>query len=372
MRYRAVFVGITVIVNILIAQDLVSLSNGEVGVVVEKGTGKFAIGDMSMRPVIDGYPNDPTHTHFCISVNGELYSNEPSLSSTPLVIRDSAQVVENTISMVWYISGDSRVWEKFYTLDEDSIRKFIYIELVFYNGDPLENATVGFLQYADIKIDDNDNPTIVIPGETFPGIERRFTLSQMPAYWTMFSHYGDTTSFLGQGVPIGRDEIYADELIFSDVANLDTVHWNYTALARPVDDLAMLIRWDEQIVESYDFYVVGYYYGLGYPDAEIREIAQKLAPTHLIIGSPYPNPTNGAVAVKVRVIDHPQNISIKVFDVAGNLVKNVHDGQLAPGEHILRWNLTDLYGKNVNSGVYFIKISYGINSSITKSVVVVR
>ena len=306
-----------------------------------------------------------------VKVNGEVFSNEPFLSSSPMIIRDSAQVVENTISMVWYI-GESRVWEKFYTLDEDSIRKFIYIEMVFYNADPVSTATVGFLQFLDIKIGDNDNPTVLIPGETFQGIERRFILSQMPAYWTLFSDYGDTNSFLGQGVPIGRDEIYADLLIFSDVSYIDTVHWDYVALVRPVDDLGMLIRWNEQDVEAYEFYIVGYYYGLGYPDAEIREIAQKLHPAKLIIGSPYPNPTNGGTSIKVQVLDYPQNISADIFALDGRFVKNIYKGKAEVGEHNLHWDLTDDSGKPVNSGVYVVRVSYGKGRALTQKVVVIK
>ncbi len=352
-------------------QSFATLSNGEVGVVVNKATGQFAIGDMTMRPVIDGYPNDPSHTHFCVTVDGEVFSNVPSLSVSPMVIMDSAQVIENTISMVWSI-GENRVWEKFYTLDEDSIRKFIYIEYVFYNANPSTSATVGFLQYADIKIDDNDNPTVVIPGEIFHGTEREFAAENMPAYWTFFSNYGDSNSFLGQGVPFGRDEIYADFLVFSDVANLDSVHWNYTTSSQPVDDLAMIIRWDEQTVEAYDFYIVGYYYGLGYPDAEIREIAQKLVPTKLVIGSPYPNPTNGGASVKISVLDNPQKVRVEVVDLTGKRVKTLHSGVMQPGKHVVRWDLTDDSGKMVDSGVYLLKISYSLTGVITRKITVVR
>ncbi|MCD6595815.1 hypothetical protein J7L68_09120 [bacterium] len=352
------FTVIIIFISIIVfAQELVSMSNGDVGIVVDKVTGQFAIGDVSGNPVINGYPNDPYNTHFCVKFNGIYYSNESGIGDGTFSLRDSAQQIENTISIQFNI-GANRVWEKFYTLDEPDLSGFIYIEYVFYNDDPLDSAIIGFSEYMDILIGDNPAPTTVIPGEIIRR-ERKFVDSIMPAYWTFFSDYGDTDSFLGQGVPIGRDEIYADMVIFSNTDSIYDATWDYVALVDSIIDLATFMRWNTEIINPYGIYIVGHYYGLGYPNAEIDDVLKKLTPARYIIDSPYPNPTNGAAKIGIEVLDYPQNIIVDVFGISGRQVAHIYDGNLDVGKHSFNWNLKDSYGKDIQSGIYYFVISSG-------------
>ena len=366
---KKILISVFFIFGFIFAQELVSMSNGRVGIFVDRANGQFAIGDVSGNPVVRGYPNDPHYTHFCVRFNDIYYSNESSIGDATLSLRDSAQQIENTISIQFSL-GSNRVWEKFYTLDESDVSGFIYIEYVFYNDNPTDSAIVGFSEYMDILVGDNPAPTIVVPGDIIRR-ERKFISAIMPAYWTFFSDYGDTNSFLAQGVPFGRDELYADMVVFSNADSIHDATWDYVALTDSIIDLATFLRWNTEIVNPYGIYIVGHYYGLGYPNAEIEDVLKKLTPARYIIDSPYPNPTNGATNIEIEILDHTQNISLDIFDISGRHIAHLFDGNLAIGKHQFNWDLKDFYGKDVQSGIYYFVVSSGLSKN-SRPIAVVR
>ena len=354
--------------SILLSQDLISITNGQVAVVVDKVTGQFAIGSSDGVPLIDGYPTDPHHTHICLRMQGHSYSNETGLAEYDFVLRDSAEIYDNTISIVWNV-GVRRLWEKFYTLDEDSLRGFIYIEYIFYNDAP-DSIYAGMLEYMDVKIGDNDAPTIEVPGEIVDN-ETSYQYTLVPAYWTFYENYEDTLSNVAWGVPFGTEDIYVDMVSFSDVEYVGEVTWDFMGFGRAINDLATLMRWDELPIEPYAFYRTGHYYGLGYPNVSVEEVLHKLNPSNLIFGAPYPNPTNGAVKIDIEIIDHPQNVELDIFSIDGKLVRTLCSGSCDVGKHTFRWNLCDTYEKSVSSGVYVVKLLSG-RTVWNRSIVVVK
>ena len=75
----------------------------------------------------------------------------------------------------------------------------------------------------------------------------------------------------------------------------------------------------------------------------------------------YPNPFNPITNIKFS-IDEPENISISIYDIKGNLMVNLINAQaMIPGSYNIKWN-----GENVASGIYVVKISNGINSKNQK------
>ncbi len=348
-------------------QELVSLTNGQVVVVVDRVTGQFAIGSASGMPVIEGFPDDPHHTHLIIRCGGETYSNLPGLADYDLILRDTAAVYDNTLSIVWNVSA-MIAWKKFYTLDVDSLRQFIYIENAFYNESP-DSVPVGFLEYMDVRVGDNDAPTVEVPGSVFT-TECGFAADDVPAYWTLFRNYGDTICDVAAGVPIGRDMLYADRIIFSDVDYVDSVLWDFMPLSRGIDDLAVLIRWDERYLGPYEVYLTGYYYGLGYPNWGVGDTPY-FEPSSFVVSGPFPNPTNGATRICVDVVGPSSPLEIAVFDRAGRLVKVLFDGLCGPGKHSFTWSLEDGGGREVSSGIYFVEVRLG-GHVCTRRVAVVR
>lgn len=342
----------------LFAQEVILISNDNVAVAVDRTSGQFAIGTTDGTPLTYGYPDDPHYTHLSLLVGDETYSNKPGLADYDLTLRDSAAIYDNTISIVWN-AGPRRVWEKFYTLDEDSLRGFIYIEYIFYNDTP-ESLFVGLLEYMDIQVGENNAPTVELPDETLE-YEMSFSSVNVPSYWIFYEDYDDTLSACAWGVPFGREDIYVDDVVFSDVEYISDATWNFSVSGRPVTDLATLLRWDMMLVSSYGWYCTGHYYGLGYPGVGIEETLQHLKPTTISFGAPYPNPTNGAVSITIEILNRPQNIGLNIISIDGKQIKSLKDGVCDVGKHTFRWDLTDECGNPAPSGMYVMSITAGRN-----------
>ncbi len=97
-----------------------------------------------------------------------------------------------------------------------------------------------------------------------------------------------------------------------------------------------------------------YYPGLlpGEPEAEdMIEL-----PTDVSFGLARPNPTGTSSLVRYSLPKAAQ-VSAKVFDVAGRVVRDLGSAAMAAGWHDLNWDLRGDAGQNVGPGLYFIRIS---------------
>ena len=89
----------------------------------------------------------------------------------------------------------------------------------------------------------------------------------------------------------------------------------------------------------------------------------------------YPNPfiqgnAKSNVTVKYN-LSQPQNISLCVYNIKGQLVKNLYAGYKSAGSYKANWNGMDNNGNNISAGVYFYKLS-GKNISVVKKVLVLK
>ncbi len=70
----------------------------------------------------------------------------------------------------------------------------------------------------------------------------------------------------------------------------------------------------------------------------------------------YPNPfnpgTNIAYTIPVR-----SQVSLKVYDVLGNEITTLEEGEKLEGRYTVQWNGKDKYQREVNSGIYFIHLA---------------
>ncbi|MCB2230573.1 T9SS type A sorting domain-containing protein [bacterium] len=69
----------------------------------------------------------------------------------------------------------------------------------------------------------------------------------------------------------------------------------------------------------------------------------------------YPNPFNPSTQISFTV-PTSQSVRIDVFNVLGQKVITLIDGQVAAGEHTVTWNAVDQSGSQVSSGVYFYRL----------------
>jgi len=88
------------------------------------------------------------------------------------------------------------------------------------------------------------------------------------------------------------------------------------------------------------------------------------------LGQNYPNPFNPTTTIKFSM-KAKGHVSIKIYNVAGQLVKNLVDGVYEKGPHSVAWDGTNNLGAKVASGVYFYKMETK-DFSQTKKMVLLR
>jgi len=69
----------------------------------------------------------------------------------------------------------------------------------------------------------------------------------------------------------------------------------------------------------------------------------------------HPNPVIGATEISFT-LSKPQSVSLKIFDVSGQLVRTLTDGFLSAGPHSAQWNRRDDGGRQVRAGIYFFSL----------------
>jgi len=87
-------------------------------------------------------------------------------------------------------------------------------------------------------------------------------------------------------------------------------------------------------------------------------------PVAYTISNAYPNPFNPSTAIDIA-LDNDANVSVKVFNVMGQLVDVVSSGNLNPGSHSVVWDASQ-----VASGVYFINTEVGSEVNVQKVMLV--
>ncbi len=80
---------------------------------------------------------------------------------------------------------------------------------------------------------------------------------------------------------------------------------------------------------------------------------QSALETHFTLA---PNPFATTLNIKCQS-QGKNNVSVKVYDISGRLVKELFKGTIDRG-FLLRWNGEDEFGRIVSQGVYFVRIDY--------------
>ncbi len=80
-----------------------------------------------------------------------------------------------------------------------------------------------------------------------------------------------------------------------------------------------------------------------------------------------PNPFNPNTTIGFG-LDRPSEVSLKIFDVTGRLVRELASGEMAEGRHALTWDGTDTAGASVGSGIYFYRLTAGTFSQTRKMI----
>lgn len=75
----------------------------------------------------------------------------------------------------------------------------------------------------------------------------------------------------------------------------------------------------------------------------------------------YPNPFNPETTIPFEIpsdLDSPQRISIKVYNISGQLIQEIYNGTIVGGKSEVKWDGLSRHGLQQPSGMYFILFEY--------------
>jgi hypothetical protein len=91
----------------------------------------------------------------------------------------------------------------------------------------------------------------------------------------------------------------------------------------------------------------------------------ELPMSRLSLAAPYPNPARGAVTISFALPPGAERARLSIFDTAGRLVRSLDHSPAVSGPQTVSWDGRADNGREVRSGVYFIRLESG-EDSITK------
>ncbi|MGH1365590.1 MAG: FlgD immunoglobulin-like domain containing protein [Calditrichia bacterium] len=112
-----------------------------------------------------------------------------------------------------------------------------------------------------------------------------------------------------------------------------------------------------------------FYKGTGVASGDINDVfgmvEMLLSPTGIgddeevaesyVLRQNYPNPFNPTTQISFT-LPAVENVSIRIYDVSGKLVRTLLSGQMNAGTHELYWNGRSDAGEDVSSGVYLYRM----------------
>lgn len=91
----------------------------------------------------------------------------------------------------------------------------------------------------------------------------------------------------------------------------------------------------------------------GSPDTRATVYDNRKQIRDFILYQNYPNPFNSQTNISFELAKQAE-ISITIFNLNGQIIKNIFKGIKEPGYHTVKWNASD-----VSAGIYIIKIEAG-------------
>jgi hypothetical protein len=146
----------------------------------------------------------------------------------------------------------------------------------------------------------------------------------------------------------GRVKLYAPNPI---EPGSSISHWDITAFP----DVLMEPFINSALSTDVDL-TLQHFDDIGWFDPRVSATPDAPAPTAL--GPNYPNPFNPSTTIAFRLAE-AGTVDLRVFDVAGRLVRTLVSGRLDDGDHLVPWQGRDDAGRPVASGVYFYRLETG-------------
>ena len=89
--------------------------------------------------------------------------------------------------------------------------------------------------------------------------------------------------------------------------------------------------------------------------ASVANLDPNGTPLVTMLEGNYPNPFNPETAIRFSTKE-PGNVRLSVFNVKGQLIRTLVNGDLPSGNHRIIWNGKDSNGSSVSSGMYLYRM----------------
>jgi hypothetical protein len=193
-------------------------------------------------------------------------------------------------------------------------------------------------------------------------------------YWNGGTLLLAVTDFSAPGPDLMAAHVYELRQVGANMDSVPVLNhhficgWNLRAIERDTTDWNYWIS--EYITSSRsNIYKIKGFYDKPLPPSGV-EAGPVALPTAFALGQNYPNPMTGCATIRYQL---PKDIgvSLKVYNLAGQLVKTLVSGPEKAGYKGVAWDGRSERGKKVGAGVYFYRLLAG-EFTATRKMVVVR
>ncbi len=141
----------------------------------------------------------------------------------------------------------------------------------------------------------------------------------------------------------------------------DTVSWNflYTApdsiLTDTIYSVGNSVNWDS-IPSNFDQWNFGQNFAVQVTDYPVNLSNENNSPKDFVLYQNYPNPFNPSTRISFQISDFGF-VSLKVYDILGNEIAVLVNGNLAAGEYEVEFNINSVENRDLTSGIYFYQLT---------------
>lgn len=139
--------------------------------------------------------------------------------------------------------------------------------------------------------------------------------------------------------------------------NENSAHFQKLPVVTASDDGAFLVAWEHTFGDPVNGWETEVYARGILPIPTGIEPDMRGVPGH-VLAQNYPNPFAQETALQYHLAE-PAEVSIRIYDVQGKLVKEIPHGYRAAGPHEAAWDGRDAQGNPVSSGTYFYELHAG-------------
>jgi len=120
-----------------------------------------------------------------------------------------------------------------------------------------------------------------------------------------------------------------------------------------------LLVGDTELSSDHSARVADFDFSVGTAATPALEVGVRLLPN-------VPNPFNPRTSIRYRVEAGVDQLTLRIFDVDGRLVRSLAEGPALSGLHSSIWDGVDSAGEAVASGVYYVEVEAGALRSSQK------